>query len=93
MKVLVTGGAGFIGSHIVQRLVDDGHTVRVLEHTAGSAAGLPSQEAVQGSMGDAASLRRCPVLAHGRPPGTRARSAGPTLFGDLGLHPAGPTAL
>lgn len=32
MNVLVTGGAGFIGSHIVDRLVADGHTVTVLDN-------------------------------------------------------------
>ncbi|MNS49167.1 UDP-glucose 4-epimerase [compost metagenome] len=32
MKVLVTGGAGFIGSTLARRLVADGHTVRVLDN-------------------------------------------------------------
>jgi UDP-glucose 4-epimerase len=34
MNVLVTGGAGFIGSHLTERLLGDGHRVVVLDNEA-----------------------------------------------------------
>ena len=32
MKALVTGGVGFIGTNLVKRLLDDGHTVVSLDN-------------------------------------------------------------
>ena len=31
MRVLVTGGMGFVGSHLVKRLYSDGHTVDIVD--------------------------------------------------------------
>jgi UDP-glucose 4-epimerase len=34
MKVLITGGAGFVGSHLADRLLADGHSVHVIDNYA-----------------------------------------------------------
>ncbi|MBN1587220.1 MAG: NAD-dependent epimerase/dehydratase family protein [Candidatus Omnitrophica bacterium] len=56
-RVLVTGGAGFIGSHLVDALVEEGHEVRILDnldpqvHTEGKPGYLnPEAEFVQGDV-------------------------------------------
>lgn len=47
-RYLVTGGAGFIGSHITDRLVTDGHQVRVLDDL--SSGKLDNLAAVKGKV-------------------------------------------
>ena len=64
-KVLVTGGAGYIGSHTTQQLLDAGNPVVVLDNLAnGDRALVPGgAEFVQGDVGDRALLAQ--VLASG----------------------------
>jgi UDP-glucose-4-epimerase GalE len=58
VKVLVTGGAGYIGSHAVRELIESGHTVTVLDDlSAGHPAALhPAARVVEGDLGDPEAL-------------------------------------
>jgi UDP-glucose 4-epimerase len=60
MKYLITGGAGFIGSHIAERLLADGHQVRILDNfSTGKRENIPVSDAVSvidGDVGDYATV-------------------------------------
>jgi UDP-glucose 4-epimerase len=62
--VLITGGAGFIGSHLVDALLAKGYAVRVLDNlSTGKPSNLPLSnpqlELIEGDVADAALVARC----------------------------------
>ena len=66
MKILVTGGTGFLGRYLVRQLIDVGHVVRVLARPSSekrgsnhsSSADLPGGvELITGDLSDVASLQ------------------------------------
>jgi UDP-glucose 4-epimerase len=77
-RALVTGAGGFIGSHLVERLVQDGYEVRaLLRYTSGAARGnlvharpdvVAAVEVVLGNVEDAAAtaaaVRGCAAVFH-----------------------------
>lgn len=60
MTTLVTGGTGFVGSHIVRQLVSAGRRVRILARPTSQMTALQglAVERVEGDLRDAASLDR-----------------------------------
>lgn len=59
MRICVAGGAGYIGSHVVHRLVEAGHSVVVLDDlSTGHRSSVPAAaEFVHGSVGDPLRVR------------------------------------
>jgi nucleoside-diphosphate-sugar epimerase len=68
MKVLLTGGTGFLGKNVARALVARGHEVRLLAREGSNLTGLPAGDIVRGDGCDAASLRRaaegCQAILH-----------------------------
>jgi UDP-glucose 4-epimerase len=60
VQVTVTGGAGFIGSHLVDALVADGHAVRVVDDLSTGRLGnlAPQADLVEGDVTDADVVRK-----------------------------------
>jgi len=65
MKVLVTGGAGFIGSHLVDGLLARGHSVTVFDNLSSGTmdnlkthTGKPAYRFIQGDIRDAEAVER-----------------------------------
>lgn len=57
-EILVIGGAGYIGSHMVKLLLNEGYAVTVLDDLSGGFAdALPPSLLVEGSIADAALLQ------------------------------------
>jgi nucleoside-diphosphate-sugar epimerase len=46
MRIFLTGGSGFLGHHLVRRLVDEGHQVVALARSADAAASLRAMGAI-----------------------------------------------
>jgi UDP-glucose 4-epimerase len=91
MKALVTGGAGFIGSHLVHRLVKDGNEVIVVDNlSTGSLKnitdllGKPGFEFIKGDICDESviesAVRRCDRIFH------LAAAVGVQLIADSPVH-------
>ncbi|HUW18226.1 MAG TPA: GDP-mannose 4,6-dehydratase [Sedimentisphaerales bacterium] len=91
MKVLVTGGAGFIGSHLVERLLRGGSKVTVIDNlSTGSLRNIqgfrnnPGFEFVEGDIRNAGLMEslaeRCDVIYH------LAAAVGVQLIADRPVH-------
>jgi UDP-glucose 4-epimerase len=91
MKALITGGAGFIGSHLSEQLIEDGHSVVVIDNLSTGCLGNIEHikarrdfEFVEGDIRDARLMEslasRCEVIFH------LAAAVGVQLIADDPVH-------
>ena len=50
MRALVTGGAGFIGSHLIDELIDAGYQVRILDNLSSGSLSLINHQLENGNV-------------------------------------------
>ena len=87
MNVLVVGGAGFIGSHLTERLLAEGHAVDVVDHLGtGSLANLAEARSLAGEL----KIHTLDALAPEFEAVVAMRS--PSVIYHLGLLPPGESA-
>ena len=84
VRVLVTGGRGFIGARLVDALVDRGDKVRILDNgSRGEAAVSDAVETIEADVRDGDAVRRR-VWGHGRRGAPRRRAGHGQLLLDAG---------
>lgn len=69
MRVLLTGGTGFLGKHVARALAERGHALRLLARGTSDLSGLPADvEIARGDVTDADSLKHaaagCQAVMH-----------------------------
>ena len=92
MNIVITGGAGFIGSHLSERLLDDGHQVVAIDdlNRTGFLGDLIAwEDGVYGASksGFSGSARTCRPDGRGAPGGPRLSVGGAAVGGaEARLH-------
>jgi UDP-glucose 4-epimerase len=91
MKVAVTGGAGFIGSHIADSLVAEGHSVLVIDNLSSGNMGFvnPKAEFIRMDVRDdlAESLQGVDSVFHfAADPDVRSSATNPRKFFDINVN-------
>ncbi len=95
MKILVTGGAGFIGSHVVDRLLADGHRVAIVDNLSSGrranvspAATLHVGDIRSPQLGSIVAAERPDAVVHTAAQAAVARSVADPAF-DAGVNVVG----